>query len=182
MSSNNYNKNEICPFWSIESKKCRVCKSGLFIPLEEHIAAYCTSKDHYHCLQYSLHSPQSMETEEKNGSNRRQSIRIKLSKHIELLKMIKSGEIVQQLSEIAETIDISKIGMRLQTDIPLPNDTVLQFTFSDNFPVSVRTGAGLVEWCNKQIDAPGYQAGISFQSSTVIEAMDSFLTPHLSHI
>jgi len=185
MGSRSNNNSETCPFWSVDSKKCRVCKDGLFIPLEDHIAAYCTSQDHHDCLQYSLHAPKSIKSDynsEDNIQNRRQSLRIKITNQIELLKLIKSGEIVQQISEKAKTLDISKIGMRLHTDIPLISDTVIQFSFNDKFPQALRTGAGLVEWCNKQIDAPGYQAGISFQSDRLIEAMDTFLEPHLRHI
>ncbi|BHH82920.1 PilZ domain-containing protein [Desulforhopalus sp. 52FAK] len=177
--------NTTCQFWSIDSKKCRVCNDGLFIPLEEHITAYCTTEDHYFCLQYSLHAPKHSDAGQdrsNKGRNRRQSLRIELSNQIDLLKMIKSGEIVEQLSEKAETLDISKIGMRLHTDIPLTSDTVIQFAFNKKFPKALRTGAGLVEWCNKQIDAPGYQAGISFQSTRLVEAMNTFLEPHLSRI
>ena len=171
--------NHICPFWSIESKKCRVCKDGLFIPLEDHIAAYCTSKDYYNCLQYSLHAPKNIKTVNIT-TNRRQSLRVLVSNQIQLLKLIQSDKIVQQLSEKAETLDVSAIGMRLQTNIPLLNDTVVQFAFNDNFPAALKSGAGLVEWCNKQIDTPGYQAGISFQSAKVVEAMDNFLMTYLS--
>ena len=173
-----YDNNTICPFWSTESKKCRVCKDGLFIPLEEHITAYCTSKDHHHCLQYSLHAPKDIKSA-NNIANRRQSLRLQLSNQIQLVKLIQSGEIIQQLSEQAETLDISTIGMRLQTSVPLLNDTVIQFAFNGNFPAALRSGAGVVEWCNKQIDAPGYQAGISFQSTKVIEAIIQYLSPHL---
>lgn len=185
MGSPSKKNSSACQFWSIDSKKCRVCNDGLFIPLEKHIAAYCTSEDHHYCLQYSLHAPKNVDTDDnrdKRRHNRRQSLRIEISNQIDLLKMIKSGEIVEQLSEKAETLDISKIGMRLHTDIPLTSDTVIQFAFSNKFPKAMRTGAGLVEWCNKQIDAPGYQAGISFQSTKIVEAMNTFLEPHLSHI
>lgn len=183
MGSHLKNTIDICPFWSADSKKCRVCTDGLFIPLDEHISAYCTSKDHHHCLQYSLHTPKDRQAEDasrKNSINRRQSLRIQLSDQIQLLKMIQSGKILKQFSERAETLDMSKVGMRLQTNVPLINDTVVQFAFNDNFPATLRTGAGLVEWCNKQIDTPGYQAGISFQSNWIVEAMDMFLESHLN--
>ena len=172
----------ICPFWSADSNKCRVCKDGLFIPLDEHILAYCTSKDHHHCLQYSLHAPKDKQEgdESRNkADNRRQSMRIQLSDQIQLVKMIKSGEIIQHLAEKAEALDMSKIGMRLQTNVPLISDSVVQFAFDKSFPATLRTGAGIVEWCNKQIDTPGYQAGISFQSNWIVEAMDVFLENRL---
>ena len=178
------NSSEICPFWSMSTKKCRVCKDGLFIPLEEHIVAYCTSPDHHHCLQYSLHAPKNNQSAafDERSVNRRQSLRIKLNNRIQLVKMIRSGEIVEHLSQKAETLDISKIGMRLHTDFPLTSDSVIQFAFNEKFPAELRSGAGLVEWCNKQIDEPGYHAGISFQSSKLLEAMDDFLAPHLGRV
>lgn len=93
--------------------------------------------------------------------------------------MIQAGKIIKQFSEKATTLDMSKVGMRLQTNVPLVNDTVIQFAFNNNFPTTLRTGAGLVEWCNKQIDTPGYQAGVSFQSRWILEAMDIFLKSHI---
>lgn len=177
MSSKPNNK-DICPFWSVNSKKCRVCDDGLFIPLEKHIAAYCTSKDHPHCLQYSLHAPKDQGAASQSA-NRRQTLRIKLSNQIQLLKLITSGQVIRQLTGKAETLDVSHIGMRLQTDIPLVHDSVVQFAFNDKFPSTLKKGVGVVEWCNKQIDSPGYQAGISFQSSKLVKAMDTFLKTHL---
>jgi hypothetical protein len=168
------NDNIICPFWSTESKKCRVCNGGLFIPLDEHIVAYCTSIDHHYCLQYSLHTPKSEQTR-NDAINRRQSQRVELTNQIQILKLIKSGEVIQQFEENAETLDVSSIGMRLHTVVPLVNDTVIQFSFNDTFPEPLKSGAGLVEWCTKQPDALGYHAGISFQSKGIIDAMDNLL-------
>ena len=136
--------------------------------------AYCTSTDHHHCLQYSLHKPKSQETRD-DAINRRQSLRVKLTNPIQLLKLIKSGKVVQQLKENAETLDVSSVGMRLHTTVPLVNDTVIQFSFNGTFPEPLNTGAGLVEWCKKKLDGPGYQAGISFQSKWIIDAMNKLL-------
>jgi len=83
--------------------------------------------------------------------------------------------VVQRLKEDAETLDVSSDGMRLHTSVPLVNDTVIQFTFNDTFPEPLKTGAGLVEWCKKQLDGPGYQAGISFHSKGIIDAMKNLL-------
>lgn len=180
MNVKNNDKNN-CPFWSTESKKCRVCNDGLFIPLQEHIVAYCTSKDHHYCLQYSLHAPKSQESRD-DSINRRQSRRVKLSNQIQILKLIKSGKVMQKLEEDAETLDLSTIGMRIHTSVPLVNDTVIQFSFNGTFPEPLQTGAGLVEWCNKQLDAPGYHAGISFQSKWIIDAINNLLNPTAKHI
>lgn len=178
--SSKHNDNN-CPFWSNESKKCRVCNDGLFIPLEEHIVAYCTSKDHHHCLQYSIHAPKSRQTRD-DSINRRQSLRVKLTNQIQILKFSKSGEVIQQLEGNAETLDVSSVGMRLHTSVPLVNDSVIQFSFNGTFPEPLKSGAGLVEWCKKQLDAPGYHVGISFQSKWIIDAMDNLLKTTVRNI
>ncbi|PHR28993.1 MAG: hypothetical protein COA36_04755 [Desulfotalea sp.] len=169
-----------CAFWSVDLKKCQVCKGGLFIPLDEHITSYCTSNDHHYCLQYCLHARKTKQTDQDKqpSTNRRKSQRVEISKQVQLLKTIKSGKIINQISANAKTLDVSNVGMRLQTNVPLVNDTVIQFSFDDTFPVTLKTGAGLVEWCNKQIDSPGYQVGISFQSNWIIDAMHVFLKSH----
>lgn len=178
MNSNVKTDTKICTFWSESANKCHVCNDGLFIPLDEHIEAFCKSQDHCQCLQYSLHAPNkhSLKVHFPNkAANRRQYMRIATDNRIQLLKMIKSGEVLERMSEPARTLDISKIGMRLKTDIPLVHDSVLQFTFDGTSPYSSKSGTGIVEWCNKQIDAPGYEAGISFQTENIINAVDSWL-------
>jgi hypothetical protein len=185
MGSQQNTSRTICPFWAMNSKKCRVCRDGLFIPLDDHIEAFCVSEDYHHCLQYSLHAPNDRQADHllnKHTGNRRQSNRIKLSNKIQLLKLIKSGEVIQDLAECAESLDFSHIGMRLLTTVPLIDDSVIQFSFSESFPAAMKTGAGLVQWCNKQIDGPGYQVGISFQSSWILEAMGRFLKPYSANI
>ncbi|TKB09393.1 hypothetical protein [Desulforhopalus sp. IMCC35007] len=185
MGSQQNTSRTICPFWSTNSKKCRVCRDGLFIPLDDHIEAFCMSEDYHHCLQYSLHAPNEQQANHlanKNTGNRRQSNRIKLSNKIQLLKLIKSGEVIQNLAASAETLDFSHIGMRLLTTVPLIDDSVIQFSFSASFPAAIKTGAGVVHWCNKQIDGPGYQVGISFQSGWILEAMGRFLQPYSTNI
>lgn len=169
---------EICTFWSESANKCRVCKDGLFIPLDEHIEAFCKSPDHRQCLQYSLHAPSSESIKERflsEAANRRQYIRVETKNNIRLIKLIKSGEVLEHMSEPAHTLDVSRIGMRLKTDIPLVDDSVLQFAFDDKSPYSVKSGTGIVEWCNKQIDTPGYEAGISFQTDNIIQAVEKWL-------
>ena len=67
-----------------------------------------------------------------------------------------------------QTIDVSKSGMRVAIDKPLLHDALVQFSFDDSFPLKIHEVTGQVEWCNKQVDEPGYQAGLSFQDKCII--------------
>jgi hypothetical protein len=171
-------KDNTCPFWSGESLKCRICNGGLFIPLDDHIDVYCTSPIFSQCLQYELHSAKHLEIMQKareTRENRRKYSRIFASYKVTLAKLKESGEIVSHRPTVAKTLDVSKGGMRLVTDIPLTNDTVLQFSFDKTFPKKLQGATGQVTWCHKQIDEPGYQAGVSFQGDHIIEAMGNYL-------
>ncbi len=167
-----------CPFWSEGSKKCRICNGGLFIPLDDHIDVYCTGPIFSQCLQYELHSARHldmMERARETRENRRKYSRIFASYKVTLEKLKESGEIVSHHPTVAKTLDVSKGGMRLATDTPLVNDTVVQFSFDESFPKNLQGATGQVTWCHKQIDEPGYQAGVSFQGDHIIEAMGNYL-------
>jgi len=167
-----------CPFWSMMSMKCRICKSGLFIPLDNHIEVYCKTPDYSHCLQYFMHPGNRLEisdTTRQTDKNRRKFERIEARLRITLVKHIHSGAIGSHCSTFAKTLDLSSGGMRLTTSKPLVNSSIVQFSFDNSFPENLHECSGQVAWCNKEIDVPGYQAGISFQDHHVVEAMDTYL-------
>lgn len=75
----------------------------------------------------------------------------------------------------AITLDLGQGGMGLTTEQPLPETSLLRFSFADSFPQSVQTGEGQVAWCNQQLNKPGFLAGISFQDDQFIETMGLYL-------
>ena len=167
-----------CPFWLADSLKCKVCSDGLFIPFDDHIKTYCKTINHPQCLQYSLYADARLHSSEMTDTtfeNRRKHPRVEVHHKITLVKSLKSGEVISHHSSIAKTIDVSRNGMRLEIDTPLQNDTMIHFSFDDSFPKELQSGIGRINWCNKQIDEPGYQAGLSFQSERTVEAMKVYL-------
>jgi len=110
-----------------------------------------------------------------SGVNRRKYLRIETSHTINLLQMYKAGKLVSSFTSGTKVLDLSKGGMRLETKKPLTSDATVQFNLDDSFPPALRRLTGLVEWCNKQVDEPGYQAGVSFQGEHIAEAMDRYL-------
>lgn len=167
-----------CPFWSSALLKCRICNSGLFIPLDNHAEVFCRTPRYTACMQYTLCSENQMNLRQrvrKSEENRRKYLRIETSHAIALVKIFGSGDLVEHVMSGAQTIDVSRSGMRVATQKPLLHDTKVQFSFEKSFPLGIHEVIGQVEWCNKQVDEPGYQAGLSFQGKNVIEALGRFL-------
>jgi len=167
-----------CPFWLADSLKCKLCNDGLFIPFDDHIKTYCKTANHPQCLQYTLYADahlQLTESTETANENRRKDPRVEVQHKITLVKSTQSGEIISHHSAIAKTLDVSRSGMRLEVDVPLMDDTLVQFSFDDSFPKALQSGLGRIKWCNKQIDEPGYQAGLTLQGEEELQAMRQYL-------
>lgn len=168
----------ICPFWSNTSMKCSISNGGLFIPLDDHAESYCYSLHFGSCDQYIFHSENQIllyGNVRKTENNRRKYPRFKTSQIIKLVKISESGESLSYFSPRANTIDMSQGGMRMVTDTKLADNAQIQFSFDDSLPQIFNDITGQVEWCNKQLDEPGYQAGISFTEPHIIEAIGSYL-------
>ncbi len=178
MTAINCKNHEKCPFWSAASTKCSLCNGGLFIPLDDHMEAFCKTFRFSACVQYTLHSENQIYLQEKvriSEENRRKYLRIETAHEITLVKILKSGKLVSDFSSDAKTIDVSKGGMRMFTQNPLAYDTLVHFTFDNSFPQALHEVTGQVQWCNKQLNETGYQAGISFQGDHIVEAMGRYL-------
>lgn len=171
-----------CPFWSPVSLKCSLCSEGLFIPLDDHIEVYCKTQEYPMCLQYSLSHDSIMQMAAKAGAlpsdNRRQYKRIESKHRITLVRLSGSGKVASHFSTQANTIDMSMGGLRLRTEEPLTNDTVVRFSFEDPVPAILQSGMATIKWCNRLIDRSEYQSGLAFHSNQTVEAMGMYLGIH----
>ena len=173
-----------CPFWSMASKKCSIGRNGLFIPLDDHVEAFCKTTHFVACNQYTLYSENQiclLENVRKSVENRRKYMRIERSHDVTLVKNFKPRQLESQFSYEAQfsykarTIDVSSGGMRMAINNPLLHDTTVHCSFDNSFPPGLHEVTVRVEWCNKQIDEPGYQAGLSFKEDDIVEAMGRYL-------
>ncbi len=174
------NKHEsTCEFWSASENTCKVCNSGLFIPLEDHIEIYCKTTEHVLCIQYNMNIQLTQEQNRGSAVNRRQHIRVKENRQISLVRLNESGNIVSHLPEKASVLDLSMGGMRVNSRELLLNDSIVQFTFSgDDTAATLQSGIAKVRWsCPINNDAL-YQIGLAFQSDQTIEAMGRHLGQH----
>ncbi len=165
-----------CPFWSSTSLKCTVCTDGLFIPLDDHKEVFCTTPEYPQCLQYSLQEDVRLQKsgQIQSDNNRRRHTRFMTRHAVTLVKLKKSGKIVTHHAT-ATTLDVSKGGMRLFSNKPLTSNSTLHFSFGNTFPELIQSGIGHVEWCRKEMELDGYQAGISFEEELLTEAMGAYL-------
>lgn len=159
--------NEHCPFWSTFSLKCRLCNSGLFIPLDDHMEVYCTTPEYPMCLQYGMNSSDQVHhdtKDEERVQNRRSFQRLQRNFRVTLVKMTETGQIAQHFSLHANTLDISRSGMRLTTTEKLIDDTRIAFSFVDVFPDELQSGTATIKWCRQEEDAGFFQAGLAFET------------------
>lgn len=185
MTTKNLKPQAKCPFWRAKSRKCSVCNGGLFIPMDDFAETFCTTPHYSSCMHYTIHSENQiilLRKVRKSEENRRKYLRIETSREITLVKIFESGKLVSNFSSGAKIIDVSKSGMRMATIKPLANDMMVQFSFDESFPQIFREVTGQVEWCNKQVDEPGYQAGVSFQEDHIKEAIGRYLGQHEEYI
>jgi hypothetical protein len=185
MTVSNQIPKEICPYWSVVSMKCGICNGGLFIPMDDHAETFCITPHFPACLQYTNNLKKEALFRikvRKSEENRRKNLRIETSHKITLVKIFESGKLVSNYLPEAKTIDVSMSGMRMETRKPLLHDMMIRFSFDDSLPRIFHEVTGQIEWCNKQIDDPGYQAGVSFKEKHIKEAMGRYLGKNKKHI
>ncbi len=169
-----------CEFWSASEHTFKVCNSGLFIPLEDHIEIYCKTSEHILCIQYNMNIQLTQKQNSGSSVNRRQHLRVKESGQISLVRLNESGNVVSHLPEKASMLDLSMGGMRVNSRELLLNDSIVQFTFSgDDAHSTMQSGIAKVRWsCPINNDAL-YQIGLAFQSDQTIEAVGRHLGQHI---
>lgn len=177
MKANSKDDEDRCQFWSANTRKCLVCNNGIFIPPDNHIETYCSKPKFRRCIQYALNSGidiKDLQSGKRIGPNRRRYLRVQRS-HQLTLEGISMRDLSAVLPSTVETLDISSGGMRISTLSPLDPTSVVQFIFGENFSPILDKAVAQVQWCNKQIDDPGYQVGVSFKEEIPLHAIDRYL-------
>jgi len=148
--------------------------------MEDHVDRYCTTNNYPNCLQYSHQVSGQLEFADESINafvNRRRFVRVKLQRQVTLMKtgMADDPTIFHNKAK-ARILDLSVGGMRLATEMPLQNDSEIQFSFDERKSEQMFSGKGYIAWCNKQIDEPGYQAGIVFGEKKFSKEIGSYLS------
>jgi len=170
---------KICPFWSTSGQTCKIQNEGLFIPLGDHVEVYCKGSEYPLCKQFSLIEQAQAETKKSDTSisvsDRRHSPRIKSTHRLTFIRLSDSGHAICLQPSAASTMDLSSGGMRMTTRELLMHDSIIQFQFVTPFSSTVQSGLAKVKWCIPSDNQPFYQAGLSFQSDHLAQAVDEYL-------
>ncbi len=176
-----------CVHWSALAWKCGKSEGGIFIPMDDHIEQFCLSENCYNCPQ--LQTQDKAQPHSINWENRRKNKRIYTQKPLTLStaalpyfepEFQQQQEIFHTEKLPAKTLDISAGGMRLLADAPLSEHSFIEFSFDKSFAKQLKRAKGKVQWCNKQIDEPGYQMGIAFAESQTSKAIGRYLQENLA--
>lgn len=153
-----------CPHWCACSRSCQLVKDGLFMPIDQHVVAYCLSSNHSMCSYYQLLAG----AEDKAGqdqaasANRRRSIRIP-SRHSFRFSEITGHDSRPGLREDdAWTIDLSDHGIRFTSRQLLNLDTEIRFLLEADDRAAQVEGIGKVVWCEPLENTALFHAGIVF--------------------
>lgn len=159
----------LCPHWSACSRSCLLVKDGLFLPVEQHVAAYCTTSHYPSCRQYQLFAGSDAQMGEyaSQSINRRRSVRIPSHNNFRFSEITGSDQLPGQRDDDAWTIDLSNNGIRFATRRPLAPDTLIQFSMDADGAVAQLEGSGRVVWSEAIENTPMFHAGIAFTESPV---------------
>ncbi len=159
-------KNTVCPYWSPEGRGCLLCKSGLFLPVAEHVNTYCQTINHTSCPQFmdSLargdNGPESSPT--PAGRNRRRYDRIPARFTFRLSEFLDDGVLENLIDDKACTVDFSPGGIRFESYCPLAVDSKVRFLLCHGNIDDFFDGTGMVRWCRSLDNAPLFHVGIAF--------------------
>lgn len=164
------NDKQKCPYWSEKEHRCTVTNNGLFIPLENYIASFCTTDKHSDCAQYSSELQRQDKFKKLKPENRRKHPRFEKNHRITLKRINESGNIIQHQAGIADTVDLSAGGMQITTREPLISNSILHFNFGKTFPSALQKGLAKVKWCHYHKESLKYTVGLAFQTERMVAA------------
>ncbi|MGD9948356.1 MAG: PilZ domain-containing protein [Desulfobulbus sp.] len=139
-------------------------KDGLFLPVPEHIAAYCTSQYYLSCHHYQLlanlhdHPPK----EDQRPINRRRSIRIPRYHLFRFSELSPNKQTPETRQEETWTIDVSEHGIRFASYRYLAPDTLIRFSLEGENRLNIDNGQARVVWSEPLENTPLFHAGIAF--------------------
>jgi hypothetical protein len=157
-------QHRVCPHWSPSNRACLLVKDGLFLPVEQHITAYCTSNHFTSCRQYQLLAGAEIRSSEDDSLpvNRRRSIRIPSHHVFRFSEITGSDQRPGRRDDDAWTIDLSNGGLRFASRWLLIPDTVIHFTLETEGAAANLEGRGRVVWSEPLESTPMFHAGLVF--------------------
>jgi hypothetical protein len=156
--------NRVCPHWDPGNRSCLLVRDGLYLPIEQHVIAYCLSDQYASCSHYGMLSGEEKEVRNDHESslNRRRSIRIPHQHPFRFSEIIENDQHPGVREDDAWTIDISEHGVRFATRQRLTTNTMLNFCLEVGETAAKIEGTGRIIWSVPLANTPLFHVGIAF--------------------
>ena len=156
-----------CPHWNAGGRLCLLGRDGLFLPVAQHIAAYCEGSGHQRCARFRAQADRVA-----RAVNRRRSVRLP-ERHLFRFSEISPTEPAHANSAADEawTLDLSDHGLRVATTCRVRPDTAINFEVTGNGNPG-RAGTGRVVWCQPLADTAFFEMGVA-----LVDHPDAVLPP-----
>ena len=144
-----------CPHWNSAARLCLLVKEGLFLPVPEHIAAFCEGGGQARCPQVRSHADRA-----NRATNRRRSVRLSERHPFRFSEISRTDQPTTQPGDEAWTLDLSDHGIRVATTCQLRPDMAIRFQLEGNGSPG-REGTGRVVWCQPLADTAFFEIGVA---------------------
>ncbi|MCF8026449.1 MAG: PilZ domain-containing protein [Desulfobacteraceae bacterium] len=170
MSFDEGKEKQRCPHFVKGMQSCGLYAQGFYMPLREHVVAYCLSRRHRQCTHYNQQAPPGdsghIPPKSDGIRERRSHHRFREESSVVLCTCDEQGNTVGDFHETASAMDFSQAGLRVKTRRKLPPGKPLLCRFPGDFCVPFLRGIALVCWQKETggNDA-GMEAGLFFYDS-----------------
>ena len=161
----------ICPYWLEVDQSCSLFHDGLFLPGTEHVRLFCRHVNYSSCSHYldsnRFNTPADAY---RNQHDKRRSRRIPIRLTLHLITPA-CEKLEQHIDDTAQTVDISKAGLRFESRTAMKVGENIEFLLchkSSNPPLQ---GTGRITWCHPLENAPLYHAGIVFADNSIAQVI-----------
>ena len=170
MSFDEGKKQQGCPHFLKGMQSCGLYAEGFYMPLREHVVAYCLSGRHRECALYNKHNssrnPGPSPPKSGESRERRSHQRFREETSVILCTCDEQGNTVGDFHETAAAMDFSQAGLRVKTRRKLPPGKPLLCRFPGDFCVPFLRGIALVCWQKETGgNEAGMEAGLFFYDS-----------------
>jgi hypothetical protein len=141
-----------CPYFRPQWERiCTMTVCGLYVPLAEHVGQYCRTGRWSHCPQYLRGCHSLLEFNWQRGlfqaKGRRRHRRVARRFAVNLFwpaDTPAAGE--ESRTPAAWTLDLSRGGLRIESELPLAAGAAVRFVLGDDSPRPGLSGWARVRW------------------------------------
>lgn len=169
---------QACNYWaSGKSQPCKLASGGLYIPMPHHIEIYCATPEYISCPQYmdEILTRKNTRVASEAAASRRRFVRIKRNSSVILTLCNENGEPLKILDKNATILDLSWGGMRIESTVEMPQKSIIDFTFGEDFIIPGLRGKGQSRWNSYVKGTNTHQTGLAFLSDRTGAAMATIL-------